>query len=121
VSGSELLGLVTHWWPDGQVVVEVGGELDANHAHQVFDAVARLDLHPGQRLDLQLENVTFLDSVGASVLVASEELTTRRGCAFRVSSTSLQCQAVLELVGLNRLLPTLDDPLEGQPGVLLVT
>jgi anti-anti-sigma factor len=121
VSGSQLLGLATHWWPNGQVVVEVGGELDAAHAHQVFDEIARLDLHPGQRLDLQLENVTFLDSVGASVLVASEELTTRRGCAFHVSSTSLQCRAVLELVGLTRLLPTLDDPPEAHSGMLLIT
>jgi anti-anti-sigma factor len=118
VSGSQLLGLATHRWPDGQVVVEVTGDFDASHAHQVFDEVARLDLHPDQRLELHLENVTFLDSVGASVLTASEELTTRRGCVFRISSPSLQCRAVLELVGLTRLLPILDDPFEGQPGTL---
>ena len=121
MSGSQLLGLVTHRWPDGRVVVEVAGDFDASHAHQVFDEVARLDLHPDQRLDLNLENVTFLDSVGASVLIASDELTTRRGCVFRISTPSLQCRAVLELVGLTRLLSTLDDPLEGQPGTLPTT
>ena len=89
--GPQLLGLATHRWPDGQVVVEVAGDFDASHAHQVFDEVARLDLHPDQRLDLHLENVTFLDSVGASVLIASEELTTVEAASF--ASRASACSA----------------------------
>ena len=121
MSGSQLLGLSTHWWPNGRVVVEITGDFDATHAHQVFDEVTRLDLHAGQRLDVHLEDVTFLDSVGASVLLACEELAVGRGCAFQLSAPSLQCRAVLELVGLSRLLPALDGPAEVLPGMLPMT
>jgi anti-anti-sigma factor len=121
VSGTELLGLATHWWPNGRVVVEVAGDFDATAAHRVFDEVARLDLHPGQTLELRLKDVTFLDSVGASVLMASEELAVNRGCTFSISAPSLQCRAVLELVGLSRLLPTVDEPVEALPGLLPMT
>lgn len=121
MSGTQLLGVATHWWPNDQVVVEVAGDFDATHAHRVFDEVARLDLHAGQRLDLHLEKVTFLDSVGASVLLACEELAVDRGCAFQLSAPSLQCRAVLEIVGLGRLLPTVDEPVEALPGLLPMT
>jgi anti-anti-sigma factor len=121
VSGSQLLRLATHWWPNGRVVVEVAGDLDATHAHRVFDEVARLDLHAGQRLDLHLKDVTFLDSVGASVLVASEEFAVDRDCTFSISAASLQCRAVLELVGLSRMLPSVDEPTEALPGLLPMT
>jgi anti-anti-sigma factor len=121
VSGSQLLRVATHWWPNGRVVVEVAGDLDATAAHQLFDEVARLDLHAGQRLDVHLEDVTFLDSVGASVLLASAEVVAGRGCAFTISSPSLQCRAVLELVGLSRLLPSRDEPTEALPGMLPMT
>lgn len=120
MSGSQLLRLTSHWWPNGRVVVAVGGDVDAMHAHQLFDEVARLDLHPGQHLDLQLEDVTFLDSVGASVLLASEALAAGRGCAFSISAPSLQCGAVLELVGLSRLMPPVHD-VEAMPGMLPTT
>jgi anti-anti-sigma factor len=121
VSGSQLLRLATHGWPNGRVVVEVAGDFDATDAHRVFDEVARLDLHPGQTLDLHLKDVTFLDSVGASVLLASEELAVNHGCRFTITAPSLQCRAVLELVGLSWLLPPTDEPLEALPGLLPMT
>jgi anti-sigma B factor antagonist len=121
VTGSQLLKLATHWWPDGRVVVEVEGDFDASDGYRVFAEVAQLDLHPGQALELDLKDVTFLDSVGASVLVASEELAGSRGCTFRISAPSLQCRAVLELVGLSRLLPAPDEPVDALPGLLPMT
>jgi anti-anti-sigma factor len=120
VSGTQLLTLATHWWPNGLVVVDVGGDLDATHAHRLFGEITRLDLHPGQHLDLHLAEVTFLDSVGASVLLAGEALAVGRGCSFSISAPSLQCRAVLELVGLSRLLPSFHD-VDAMPGMLPTT
>ena len=118
MSGSQLLELATQGAQDGRVTVKVAGDLDATYAHRLYDAVERLDLRVGEHLDLRLEDVTFLDTVGASVLAASRQLAVDRGCAFSISAPSLQCRAVLELVGLGRLLPSLDDSLEALPGML---
>jgi anti-anti-sigma factor len=118
VSGSQLLELATRWGQDGRVVVEVAGDLDATHAHRLYDAVVLLDLHPGQFLDLHLGAVTFLDTVGASVVAASRQRAVERGGQFRLSFPSLQCRAVLELVGLGHLLSSPDDSLEALPGML---
>jgi anti-sigma B factor antagonist len=121
VSGSQLLELAAQWRQDGRVMVEAAGDLDATHAHRLYDAVVGLDLHVGQHLDLHLEGVTFLDTVGASVLAATRQHAVDRGCVFSISAPSLQCRAVLELVGLGRLLPSLDDSLEALPGMLPLT
>ena len=121
MSGSQLLELATRWGWDDCVVVTVAGDLDATEAHQLYDIVERLDLHVGQHLDLQLEDVTFLDTVGASVLAACHQVAVDRGCAFTLSAPSLQCRAVLELVGLGHLLPSFDDSPGALPGMLPLT
>ncbi len=116
--GSQLLELSTQWAQDGRVAVKVAGDLDATDAHLLYNAVEQLELHVGQHLDLDLEDVTFLDTVGASVLAACRQNAVDRGCGFSISAPSLQCRAVLELVGLGRLLPSLDDSPEALPGML---
>ena len=121
MSGSQPLELGTCWWEDGRVVVEVAGDLDATHAHRLYDAVVELDLHVGQHLDLHLGAVTFLDTVGASVLAASRQFAVERGCEFSIVVPSLQSRAVLELVGLGHLMSSLDEPLETLPGMLPMT
>jgi anti-anti-sigma factor len=94
-------------------VVSVAGDLDASRAHELFAAVERLDLHAGQCLDVQLAEVTFVDTVGASILLAIESLAHERGCRYRISSASLQTRAVLELMGLDQLLRA--TPADGLP------
>jgi anti-anti-sigma factor len=120
VFGAHRLEVATSW-QDDRVVVEVAGDLDATHAHRLYDAVVELDLHGGQQLDLHLGAVTCLDSVGASVLAASHRFAVERGCQFTISVPSLQSRAVLELVGLGHLLSSPDDSLEALPGMLPMT
>jgi anti-anti-sigma factor len=115
------LELATSWWPDGRVVVEVAGDLDATHAHRLYDDVVELDPHVGQHLELHLGAVTFLDTVGASVLAASRQFAVERGCQFSITVPSLQSRAVLELVGLGHLLSPHDDSLGALPGMLPMT
>ncbi len=58
-------------------VVEVapGGEIDVENAYEIREAVAGL-LAGGRpaRIELNMQNVTFIDSVGISALVAAFQL-----------------------------------------------
>jgi anti-sigma B factor antagonist len=101
---AQLLAITTYCWPDGRAVVRLVGDLDVENAPRLFDAVVDLDLKAGQQVALDLEGVTYLDSVGASVLVACETVTREHACSFCLSSASLQARAVLELLGLDRYL-----------------
>jgi anti-sigma B factor antagonist len=100
---AQLLGITTYCWPDGRALLRVVGDLDTENAPQLFETVVDLDLKAGQRVAVELSGVTYLDSVGASVLVACETVTREHACTFRVSSASLQARAVLELIGLDGL------------------
>jgi anti-anti-sigma factor len=112
----QLLGIATYCWPNGRHVLRLVGDLDTANAHRLFDAVVDLDLRPGQSVTMNLEDVTFLDSVGASVLLACQTVVDEHACAFTITSSSLQARAVLELMGLDRLLHD-DDRLETLPRI----
>jgi anti-anti-sigma factor len=103
-----LLRILTHCWPNGRIVLRVVGDLDAINAHRLFDVVVDLDLKPGQRVALNLEGVTSLDSVGASVLVACQRVARDHACSLSVTSPSTQAGAVLQMVGLDHLVEQRD-------------
>jgi anti-anti-sigma factor len=107
---ARLLGIATYCWPNGRIVLRLVGDLDATNAHRLFDVVVDLDLKPGQRVALNLEDVTSLDSVGASVLVACQRVARDHACSFSVTSPSTQVGAVLQMVGLDHLVEKRDQP-----------
>lgn len=110
---SEMLGIAAYTWPDGRVVIRLVGSLDGASSARLVDEATRLDLGSSRHLILHLEDVTFLDSLGISAVLATEALARDRGSQFGISSPSLQARAILELAGLDRLLPRLEDDLVG--------
>jgi anti-anti-sigma factor len=95
--------------PNGRIVLRPVGALDATNAHRLFDVVVDLDLKAGQRVALNLEDVTSLDSVGASVLVACQLVARDRACSLGLTSPSNQASAVLRTVGLDHLVEQRDE------------
>ncbi len=69
------LSIMTSTLASGAVELGLSGEIDVENAYEIRDAVAALlgADHP-RRIELNLEKVTFIDSVGISALVAAFQL-----------------------------------------------
>ncbi|WP_433302207.1 STAS domain-containing protein [Actinoplanes sp. CA-030573] len=69
------LSIMTSTLADGVVEVSPSGEIDVENAYEIREAVAT-QLAEGRptRIELNLHNVTFIDSVGISALVAAFQL-----------------------------------------------
>ena len=69
------LSIMTSTLADDVVEVSPNGEIDVENAYEIREAVATL-LADGRptRIELNMQNVTFIDSVGISALVAAFQL-----------------------------------------------
>ncbi|HEX5497012.1 MAG TPA: STAS domain-containing protein [Mycobacteriales bacterium] len=100
----------------GVVELVVAGEVDLASAPVLNAAIKRAADEPGVAvLRVALAEVTFLDSVGLSVLVAGRNLAEERGLTFAVRHPSRQAHKVLGLTGLLEVLGV--DPDEKPAGL----
>ena len=69
------LSIMTSTLPTGAVEISPTGEIDVENAYEIREAVAAqlADGHPA-RIELNMQDVTFIDSVGISALVAAFQL-----------------------------------------------
>jgi anti-sigma B factor antagonist len=87
----------------GTVVIWVDGDLDAFTAPE-FKSQLFAALDSGfERVVLEMSECEFVDSTGLGVLVAS--LKHARGRTMALASPSPEVRRVLEIVGLDRVLP----------------
>lgn len=95
------------------VVVRLAGELDLYNAHLVREALAQASESSPERLVIDLEEVSFLDSTALGVLIeARARLENRR--AFLLAAPGLETRRALEVSGLDRHFPvhaTVDEAL----------
>jgi anti-anti-sigma factor len=89
---------------DGAVVVQVGGELDVATAPLLRARIGALVQAGNCRLVLDLEELTFLDASGLSVLVRAQELAVRDGGWVRLVRVRPQARRVLHLSRLTQVL-----------------
>lgn len=86
---------------DGAVVVSLAGELDLYNADVVRDALGEAARRGPDRLVVDLEDVSFLDSTALGVLIeARGKLSDRRG--FLLAAPGLEARRALEVSGLDR-------------------
>lgn len=82
----------------------VAGELDIATAPQLLDAVAALAGRPpaadGERVDLDLADLTFLDASGLDALLAAQELARAGGRRLRIVGARPFARVLLEITGL---------------------
>ncbi|GIM88902.1 STAS domain-containing protein [Paractinoplanes toevensis] len=69
------LSIMTSTLADGVVEISPSGEIDVENAYEIRETVAGL-LADGRptRIELNMQHVTFIDSVGISALVAAFQL-----------------------------------------------
>jgi anti-anti-sigma factor len=96
------LSIVTTKRPGGVVEISPEGEIDVNTAHEVRDAVAAA-LAEGRRparIELNLREVNFVDSVGISAMVAGFQTAEVSGVRLVVTQPSRFVHRQLWVTGL---------------------
>jgi anti-anti-sigma factor len=87
----------------GVVTVIVKGEVDLDTAPTVRDEVLR-HLHGGAAVHLDLGDVTFMDSSGLHVLLATSRRAALVGAELRLVRVSVRVQRLIELTGTQAVL-----------------
>jgi anti-sigma B factor antagonist len=94
---------------DGSVRVEVRGELDLLTSPQLAETLRR-EIDAGNRVVVDLSEIGFIDSTGLNTLITALRASSSNGGELMVSpSLPAQVQKVLEVTGLNQVLPLAAD------------
>jgi anti-sigma B factor antagonist len=84
---------------DGRVGARIDGELDLANGRDLVGFLARLLIEPGQRVEVDLSGVVFIDSCGLQGLLNAHRLTEQRGAELVLIEPSRQVSRLLELTG----------------------
>jgi anti-anti-sigma factor len=106
---SEKLRVTTCRGSYGTVLVGLAGALDAAGAGGLIDEVTQIEPGAGDRVVLQLRDVTFLDSAGIGALCYAEAFVNARGGAFTIATPRPHIRTLLKLAGLGHCCPPDDD------------
>jgi anti-anti-sigma factor len=99
---SDTLAVTTDRWSDCGVVVRLAGALDGAGGRRLIDEATHIDPGAGDRVVVQLHDVTFLDAAGICALFYTQAFVEARGGTFAISTTSPRFRAVLLRAGLGR-------------------
>jgi anti-sigma B factor antagonist len=91
---------------NGWAVLEVQGEVDLYASSQLRDAILRLTEEGENRIVIDLNNVSFMDSSGLGVLVAGLKRARERGGELALVFGEGSVQKVLGITGLDKVFPT---------------
>lgn len=95
------LSMRTSTLADGAVEVSPDGEIDVENAYMIKDAVAaQLAADRPDRIELNMRNVTFIDSVGITALVGAHQLAGIGGTRLVVTRPSRFAHRQLWVTGL---------------------
>jgi anti-sigma B factor antagonist len=87
-----------------RTLLELGGECDAASLEPLNGALTDAVEQAAEEVVVDLEHVTFLDSVALGALTAAAKRVRAQGRAFRVIRPSPAIRRVFEITGLDRLL-----------------
>jgi anti-sigma B factor antagonist len=96
-----MLSIMTSTLAGGAVEIAPNGEIDVENAYEIREAVAALlaGPHPN-RIELNMQHVTFIDSVGISALVGAFQLASISGVKLVVTRPSRFAHRQLWVTGL---------------------
>src|SRR5262245_34494967 len=86
------------------VVMRLAGELDAETSPALRDELVRLIDGSVPRLDLDLSELRFVDSVGLSVLVSGHHRAKSHDVPYRLVNVAPACRRILEITRLDEIL-----------------
>jgi len=100
-------------------VVTVAGELDVATAPALRNELDRISAEGATDTVVDLLAVSFVDSVGLGILIAASKRMKARGGALRIVCDDRRIALIIEVTGLDRVLPihtTLREALEDLGG-----
>ena len=90
----------------GARVIRVSGEVDLSNAHALLEGISAQIPHDGGLVVLDLDEVTYLDSTGISMVFRlAERMRTRRMELRLAVSPQSPVRAVLELTNVHGVIP----------------
>lgn len=107
-SGKPLLDVAVKGRPGEPTVVEVGGELDLATAPRLSLALDMAERHGSRSIVLDLAELRFVDASGLRVLVDAARRAREGGWSLSGRNPSPPVSKLLELVGLERSLLTVE-------------
>jgi anti-sigma B factor antagonist len=96
------LNITTHSDGDGLVRLLVAGEIDADTAGQLVQAVQHVFVGDPDDVVVDMTGVTFLDSSGIRAVLAARRIAGEHGAALRVAGVHGIVLEVLTVTGLRR-------------------
>jgi anti-sigma B factor antagonist len=81
-------------------VLDLAGELDLASAPELHHTLHRLCGNGTTSIELDLSDVSFIDSTGIRTLLEAQSLCGQHGCSFRIAQTSTAVERLLQLTGL---------------------
>jgi anti-sigma B factor antagonist len=96
--------------PPQDVTVQLAGEACTDTTDAAYRAVRELLADGSRHLTLDLQDVTFLDARGATMLIALQGLCEERGGTVRLLAPSRPARLVLHLTQLDRSFTIVDGP-----------
>ncbi|GAB7028917.1 STAS domain-containing protein [Streptomyces sp. NPDC021749] len=84
-------------------VLEITGELDYDHAHELREVLTTLTLRPGQRLTLDLAGMEFCDSSGITALIAAYRHAQAAQADLALAAAPARTVRILRIVGLDQI------------------
>jgi anti-sigma B factor antagonist len=99
--GRVMRSMTTSTLTNGAVQIAPAGEIDVDNAYDIREAVAaQLAGERPDRIELNLEHVTFIDSVGISALVSAAQLAGVSGVELVITRPSRFVHRQLWITGL---------------------
>jgi len=91
---------------DGRLTVYLEGDIDHHSAKTIRARIdTKLFLIRPQELVLDLARVSFMDSAGLGLILGRYTKAAELGIRFRLINPNLQIQKILDLAGMERLVP----------------
>ncbi|MGH2864345.1 MAG: STAS domain-containing protein [Solirubrobacteraceae bacterium] len=85
--------------------LSLSGELDLASAAELEAAIVRLCRDGAQRIVLDLEALTFIDSTGLRAILYAIEMCAAQGCGFHITPGPVQVQRLFAVAGVLDSLP----------------
>jgi anti-sigma B factor antagonist len=98
------LGMRVEIYPGVPVIAEIGGELDVVSAPRLRETLLLAIRRHGPVICADLGGVTFLDSSGVHVLVATARRAWLEGGSLQVVRPSARASRVITLLGLQEMM-----------------
>ncbi|MFD1067134.1 STAS domain-containing protein [Oceanobacillus locisalsi] len=82
-------------------VIEVSGEIDAYTAPELKKSLMPLIKEDGNEIEVDLENVTYMDSTGLGVFVSALKASKESDSHFTLKNVQGRVYRIFEITGLN--------------------